>query len=103
MSTLRKRWWLVLVGVLLAAIIGFIAWGLIIPAPMPEAISALQSDSQVIVTTEPWLVFQPAQSTPSTGLIIYPGGRVDPRAYAPQAHAIAAQDELHRLFKRIQT
>jgi pimeloyl-ACP methyl ester carboxylesterase len=28
------------------------------------------------------------------GLIIYPGGRVDPRAYAPIAHSIAAQGYL---------
>ena len=94
MHWLKKRWWLVLIGVLVAAIIGFIAWGLIIPAPMPEALAALESDSQVTVTTEPWLVFQPTQSTPTTGFIIYPGGRVDPRAYAPQAHEIASQGYL---------
>jgi hypothetical protein len=94
MSTLKKRWLLVLVGVLLAAIIGFVAWGLIIPAPMPEALAALQSDSQVKVSTEPWLAFQPTQSIPTTGLIIYPGGRVDPRAYAPQAHALAEKGYL---------
>ena len=61
---------------------------------MPEALAALQSDSQVKVTTDPWLVFQPTQSTPTTGLIIYPGGRVDPRAYAPQARAIAEKGYL---------
>jgi Alpha/beta hydrolase family len=94
MSTLKKRWWLVLIGILLAVVIGFVAWGSIIPAPMPEAIAAMQSDSGVIVTTEPWLVFQPTQTTPTTGLIIYPGGRVDPRAYAPQAHAIAEKGYL---------
>jgi hypothetical protein len=89
MSILKKRWWLVLIGILLAVVVGFVAWGSIIPAPMPEALAALQSDSQVNITTERWLVFQPTQSTSTTGLIIYPGGRVDPRAYAPQAHAIA--------------
>ena len=94
MSTLKKRWWLVVVGVILTAIIGFVAWGLVIPAPMPEALVALQSDSQVKVSLEPWLVFQPTQSSPTTGLIIYPGGRVDPRAYAPQAHKIAEKGYL---------
>lgn len=79
---LKRRWWLVFVGVVLVAVAGFIAWGLIIPSPMPEALAALQSDSQVIVTTQPWLVFQPSDQNPSTGLILYPGGRVDPRAYA---------------------
>ncbi|MBA3874370.1 MAG: alpha/beta hydrolase, partial [Anaerolineae bacterium] len=31
---------------------------------------------------------------PTTGLIFYPGGKVDPRAYAPQMHAIADQGYL---------
>jgi hypothetical protein len=94
MNWLKKRWWLVLLGILSAVIIGFIAWALIIPAPMPEALAALQSDNQVAVSTEPWIVFEPTQQVPSTGFIIYPGGRVDPRAYAPQAHEIAAQGYL---------
>jgi hypothetical protein len=94
MNGLRKRWWLVLIGILFASAIGFVAWGLIIPMPMPEALAALKSDAQVNVTTKPWLIFQPNQQIPTTGLILYPGGRVDPRAYAPQAHAIAANGYL---------
>jgi hypothetical protein len=94
MHGLKKRWWVVIIGVVLLAVIGFIAWGLIIPEPMPEALAAMQSDSQVIVTTDPWITFQPADQTATTGLIIYPGGRVDPRAYAPLAHAIASQGYL---------
>lgn len=89
MRQLKKRWWLFVFGFLFVALIGFVAWALIIPAPMPEAISAMQSDNQVDVTSQSWLVFQPIQSIPTTGFIIYPGGRVDPRSYAPQAHAIA--------------
>jgi pimeloyl-ACP methyl ester carboxylesterase len=75
-------------------VISFIAWGSIIPAPMPEALAAMQSDTRVSVTNEPWLVFKPNGQNPITGLIFYPGGRVDPRAYAPQAHAIAAEGYL---------
>src|SRR4030066_160258 len=91
---LKRRWWLVFVVVVLVAVAGFVAWGLIIPSPMPEALAALQSDSQVNVTKQSWLVFQPSGRNPSTGLILYPGGRVDPQAYAPQAHTIAAQGYL---------
>jgi hypothetical protein len=94
MHWLKKRWWVVILGVLLLAVIGFIAWGMIVPEPMPEALTAMQSDSQVIVTTDPWITFQPADQSATTGLIIYPGGRVDPRAYAPIAHAIASQGYL---------
>jgi hypothetical protein len=94
MSWLKKRWWLLLIGILGLAVIGFIAWGLIVPAPMGEALAALESDAQVSVTTDPWLVFEPIHTTPTTGLIFYPGGRVDPRAYAPQAHQIASHGYL---------
>ena len=94
MHWLKKRWWVVIIGVVLLAVIGFIAWGMIVPEPMPEALAAMQSDSQVNVTTDPWITFQPADQTATTGLIIYPGGRVDPRAYAPLAHAIASQGYL---------
>jgi pimeloyl-ACP methyl ester carboxylesterase len=61
---------------------------------MPEAHTALQSDSSVDVRIGRWLIFSPADSNTSTALIIYPGGRVDPRSYAPAAHTIAARGYL---------
>jgi hypothetical protein len=94
MPWLKKHWWVVVIGIVLVAVIGFLAWGLIIPKPMSETLVAMQSDSQVIVTSNHWLIFQPADQIPTTGLIIYPGGRVDPRAYAPIANTIAAQGYL---------
>lgn len=73
---------------------GFVLWATWIPAPMPEAIAALASDAKVQVTDTPWLTFQPITPTVTTGFIFYPGGRVDPRAYAPAAHALAAHGYL---------
>jgi hypothetical protein len=61
---------------------------------MPEALAALESDSLVQVTTDRWLVFKPANEEPTTGLILYPGGRVDPRSYSPAARAVAAEGYL---------
>jgi hypothetical protein len=76
------------------ATVGFLVWAETPLAPMPESIALLQSDSQVQVNEAGWIVFQPVNADPDTGLIIYPGGRVDPRAYAPIAHAIAQQGYL---------
>ena len=73
---------------------GFVLWGSTPAKPMPEALSAFQSDSQVTITAGKWLIFEPVGVQPDTGFIVYPGGRVDYRAYAPQAHAIAAQGYL---------
>lgn len=72
----------------------FVIWGETPAQPMPEALAALQSDSVVTVTTGSRLVFQPADDIYQTGFIFYPGGRVDYRAYAPMARAIAGEGHL---------
>jgi poly(3-hydroxybutyrate) depolymerase len=91
-APLKTRRWLSLVLVaLVLALLAFVAWATLIPPPMPDAQVAVQSDAQVQVETRPWLIFRPTDRQPTAGLILYPGGRVDPRAYAPAARAIAAQ------------
>jgi hypothetical protein len=80
---------LVLGALLLSSVVAFVLWGLNPAAPMDEALVAMNSSETVTVQTEPWLVFQPAHKAPTTGLIFYPGGHVDPRAYAPPAQKIA--------------
>jgi hypothetical protein len=91
----RLKWVLVVVAILLViGVGGFVAWASDTSQPMPEALAALQSDAQVKVEQGQWIVFQPVMTEPATGLIFYPGGKVDARAYAPAAHAIAAQGYL---------
>ncbi len=85
---------LVVLGLIIVLVAGFVLWGETPAQPMPEALAALQSDAEVTVATGQWLVFSPATSQPITGFIIYPGGRVDYRAYAPAAHQIASQGYL---------
>ena len=87
----------IIIGVLLAVVIvlvGFVVWAETPPSPMPEAYDALKSDASVTVSVGNWLVFSPGSSNVSIGFIIYPGGRVDFRSYAPTAHAIAAEGYL---------
>jgi dienelactone hydrolase len=95
-SRLRARWWALLLGLaaLTLAAGGFVLWAEMTPSPMAEAFSALESGGQVEVTTNRWFVFRPANQDPETGLVLYPGGRVDPRSYAPAARAIAAEGYL---------
>ncbi len=90
------RWGLGALAVLVvAALVGagaFAWWGLTPSAPSPMAIEALESSANVTVSEIPggW-AFAPRQSVGSaTGLVLYPGGHVDARAYAPLASAIAA-------------
>lgn len=88
-----RRWWLLLL-IPLALVLGFAVWALTGPGAMPEAQAAISPDSLVEVDADRWLVFYPAGVAPTTGLILYPGGRVDPVAYAPLARAIAAEGYL---------
>ena len=78
----------------LLGLAGFAAWANATNEPMAEAQAALLSDPLVTVEDGAWVVFRPVASTPSTGFIYYPGGRVDPRAYAPMARAIAQEGYL---------
>jgi len=95
MHKLKKfRWPIIIVGLILLVLGGFSLWASLPYRPMPEAIYALESDSAVAVQQEPWLIFQPQNPPMKIGLILYPGGRVDPRAYAPIARSIASEGYL---------
>jgi pimeloyl-ACP methyl ester carboxylesterase len=65
-------------------------WATFARPPLPEAIAALESDDRVTVAYQPWLTFTPQPATHGAGLIFYPGGRIDPRGYAPLMKAIAS-------------
>ena len=75
--------------VVTVAVAGFIIWAETPLPAMPEALAALNSDSQVQVDSSRWIAFQPVGVQSHVGFIFYPGGRVDPRAYAPPVRQIA--------------
>lgn len=50
----------------------------------------LESDARVSIREEgPYLVFTPAAGPKAAGLLFFPGGGVDPKAYSPLARAVA--------------
>lgn len=60
-----------------------------------QAITAMASTSLVQVKdTEDVIVFMPTDQQPTTGLIYYPGGQVEPESFAYAAREIAAQGYL---------
>ena len=81
--------------VLVAVLAGLFAW-YVQPQPvLPEATASLASTPEVTYTDAPHgLQWAPADATPTTGLIIYPGGKVPPEAYGPTAQAVAAEGYL---------
>ncbi len=71
---------------------GFFAWAETPSQPQQAALAALQSDDQVTVTDNGrYITFAPTAGQPEIGLIFYPGGHVDYKAYSPILHKIAAQ------------
>jgi pimeloyl-ACP methyl ester carboxylesterase len=69
---------------------GFVIWALDANELGADAAAALNSDADVTVQTEgDQIVFTPAAAEAVTGLIFYPGGRVDYRAYAPVLRRVA--------------
>jgi hypothetical protein len=89
-----KRIVLGLLSVLLLISIGFVVWAETPLGPSPEALTALESDANVTVTSGDFITFEPVGVKPTTAFIFYPGGRVDYRSYAAPLHAIAAQGYL---------
>lgn len=103
---MQKRRIVVGVGIAFAALLclgagAFLFWANDIYPPMPEALAALKSDEHVTFKQmNGWLVYYPVSqgdvfsSAVNTGFILYPGGKVDYRAYAPLAREIAARGYL---------
>jgi pimeloyl-ACP methyl ester carboxylesterase len=91
MHNKRPTKWLILLGsfLLVAAGLWGLRWATYSRPPLPEAVQALESDDQVTVSDQPWLTFTPRQP-PDSGFIFYPGGRIDPRGYAPLLKEVAA-------------
>jgi dienelactone hydrolase len=83
---------LIIIGVIiLVGFAGFIIWGLTPLGPTSEALAALESNANVSVQDKGnFIVFTPASHKPITGFILYPGGHVDYRSYAPIAQDIAS-------------
>ena len=82
------------VSIIIIGVLGMLVWSKLgtYPARM-DALSALESTDRVTITQDKWIVFEPVKET-ETGLIFYPGGLVEPTAYAPVMHQIAEEGVL---------
>ena len=80
---------IILLSIILMALLGLAVWSKTGTYPAgPVALSALESSEGVTVTRGKTIVFEPAQDA-EIGLIFYPGGLVEPAAYAPVIKQLA--------------
>ncbi|MDZ4178192.1 MAG: alpha/beta hydrolase [Coriobacteriia bacterium] len=86
---------LVVALVLAVTVIGFTVWALTPSGPSDDAIAALVSDDTVLVTAASGgFAYTSPADEPTFGIILYPGGRVDARSYAPLARELALRGYL---------
>jgi hypothetical protein len=80
---------LALLAILVVGVAGFLWY--VQPQPLlPEATAALASTERATYDGSGGLIaYTPTKAAPTTGLILYPGGKVPSAAYAPPARAIA--------------
>lgn len=67
------------------ASVGFVVWTRMARCPAFEEASLLAKQAE---TDQGWFVFEP-EVEPRAGLVFYPGGLVDPAAYAPLMRALS--------------
>jgi predicted esterase len=95
MKRILKWTGLVVLAVAVVGISAGVWWGTHPLGPSSAALAALQGDAtvRVVKAADGW-EFAPASTTPSAGLVYYPGGHVDARSYAPYARDLAARGYL---------
>ncbi len=87
-KTLKKLGF-ILLGLIIIALIFIISFFTTSYGPSTQAMANLEDSTLVDVTVDNFISFAPENTTATTGLIIYPGAKVEPEAYAPLANKIA--------------
>lgn len=86
----KRRLAIILLSIpILVLIIAGLYWILSFNRAGNQSLLALESSEQVSVIQDSHLVFEPVPNNYNTGVIFYPGGNVDPKAYAPLANGLA--------------
>ncbi|AEB11847.1 alpha/beta hydrolase [Marinithermus hydrothermalis] len=97
-----KRFWWFFFGMVFffSGLVAALVWRGTRPFPAePLAVAALRSEEAVrVVETAYGWAFQPTREVQG-GFVFYPGGRVDPRAYAPLLRPLAEAGYLVALLK----
>lgn len=84
-----KRLRFIVLSLIVIALIFIISFFLTSYGPSTQAMASLQDSTLVDVTENNLINFTQENTTAKAGLIIYPGAKVEPEAYAPLANKIA--------------
>lgn len=81
----------IVLGLIIAIVVSFLAWSALYYKASEDALRLLESDENILVLTDKDLVFIPRDKVSDTGLIFYPGGKVEEKAYSYLGHALATE------------
>ncbi|MBN2252258.1 MAG: alpha/beta hydrolase [Kosmotogaceae bacterium] len=84
--------WLIVLGAVATGLAIGAAYFLVPYRPMPEALQALNSSDMVLYTFKDSTHIFSTREESKVGVIFYPGGLVDPIAYAPLLRELAAKN-----------
>lgn len=79
----------IILGLIVAILIFMASFFMTSYGPSTEAIASLEDSTSVDVSENNFITFTPENTEATTGLIIYPGAKVEPESYAPLANKIA--------------
>ena len=79
----------IILGLIVAILIFTSSFFMTSYGPSTEAMANLEDSTYVDVTEDNFITFTPKNIEATTGLIIYPGAKVEPESYAPLANKIA--------------
>lgn len=88
-NKILKRLGLIILSLIIITLIFLASFFMTSYSPTTEAMANLQDSASVDVTEDKFITFTPENTEATTGLIIYPGAKVEPEAYAPLANKIA--------------
>lgn len=77
-----KKLGFILLGLIIIAIIFIVSFFTTSYGPSTQAMANLEDSTLVDVTVDNFISFAPENTTATTGLIIYPGAKVEPEANA---------------------
>jgi pimeloyl-ACP methyl ester carboxylesterase len=95
----KRRWVRITLWAALAAVVvalgAFVIWGMTPLGPGEVALQVIEgSDTLEVTETSAGWEFRPRSAEPTAALVLYPGGHVDARSYAPLAALIAEKGYL---------
>lgn len=80
--------------IVVVATVGFLAWANSSYEPTVTALASMENDDLVTVKQDDLIMFTPNNVKPTKGFIFYPGGKVEPEAYATLCKEIAKEGYL---------